>query len=331
MKICSNCGASMADNMNFCTQCGSSLANASTTSSTANSSNNLPVVPPPLPPGAGGVPAKPKRKFSLTNLFKARKPNPSSLPKKPFPFKKLFKRIGIAIVVMAIGVGLWINHQMNAATYLTFSTQGVLFPKCGTDEEVNIDYDGYIWELAYKPSWVEIDEHANSFTIKCQPNTTGQDRQDHITIKSGKITQALPIGQYGAAQSISLSKQSIETDRDGDSFYVRIQTDGINPEVTRPDFCSISNLTKDGFTINVSGNDGYHRSGSVVVKEDGAQAYVSISQKGKCSHCGGDGTVNCNSCWGQGGMQMGMFYSQCSFCGGRGSWNCSSCDGSGYE
>lgn len=321
----------MADNMNFCTQCGNSLANATTTSSQNNSGNNLPVLPPPMPPVEEGVATKPKRKFRLPKLFKVRKNNVSSSPKKPFPFKKLFKRIGIAIALIAVGVGLWFNHQMNAATYLTFSSEGVLFPKCGADEKVNIDYDGYVWELAYKPSWVEIDEHTKSFTIKCEPNRTGQDRQDHITIKSGKITQALPIGQYGTAQDISLSESSIVCNRESSYFNIRMQTDGILPEVTCPDFCYISNHTKDGFTINFYSNDDFSRSGSIVVGEDDAQASISVRQKGKCSNCGGDGRVSCSSCWGQGGYSWGMFYTACSVCRGQATWDCSSCSGSGYE
>lgn len=329
MKICSKCGALMAEKMNFCTQCGNSLANAATTSS---QNESIIKQPPPFPPVQGGIEAKPKRKFSLTNLFRSKKPTSPTSPKKPFSVGKLLKRICIAVVVIAIGFGLWVNHQLNAATYLTFNTEGVLFPKCGAEEEVNIDYDGFVWELAYKPSWVEIDEYDNSFAIKCEPNSTGQDRQDHITIKSGKITQALPIGQYGAAQSISLSKSSIKCSRGWETFSVSMQTDGISPKVAScPDFCYVSNLTKDGFVVGFRPNEDYSRSGTIVIQEDDAQASISVRQKGKCSNCGGDGTVTCGSCWGNGSMGWGMFYSQCNVCLGRGSWSCSICDGTGYE
>lgn len=302
MKHCNICNADFPDSLSFCTRCGSKLVDKA-----ENSQTNV--------DGSGS--------HSDGNTSKEQKPKKKA--------GKIIKRILIAVVAVVAVLFLWGSHLMNSTTYLTFNSQGALFAKSGGETEVNIDYDGYVWEVNYKPSWIDIDEYDSSFKISCDPNTTGQDREDHITIKSGKVVQSLPVGQFGATQYIRLSESNITSDTDGGSIHIDIETDGSGPEISYPKFCKIEDKSSDGFTLVVKDNDEYSRSGTLYVKEDNVTASIHISQKGKCSDCGGDGEKTCPSCGGLGSTGWGMYSMNCFTCGGRGYISCYSCSGTGIR
>lgn len=299
MKHCNICNTDFPDNLSFCTNCGSKLVE------------------------------KHSNHESETNSGNSNPHNPSAKPKKKAG--KIIKRVLIGIVAVVVILFLWGSHLMNSTTYMTFNSQGALFAKSGGQTEVNIDYDGYVWEVNYKPSWVDIDEYDSSFRIRCNPNKTGQDREDHITIKSGKIIQTLPIGQFGSTQYIRLSESRVTSDMDGGSIHIEMETDGSGPEISYPKFCKIEDKSDDGFTLVVKDNDEYSRSGTLYVKEDNVSASIYITQKGKCSDCGGDGEKTCPSCGGLGSTGWGMYSMNCFTCGGRGYINCYSCSGTGIR
>lgn len=301
MKHCNICGREYPDSLSFCTNCGSKLSDSSTVTPERQDDN------------------------------RANNDRSDKTPKPKSTSGKIIKRILIAVVAVIAILFLWGSHFINSTTYVTFNSQGELYAKSGGTSTVNIDYDGYTWEVNYKPSWVTIDEHDDSFTIHCQPNTSGQDREDHITIKSGKIVQALPIGQYGQTQFIRLSENSLKSDIDGGSIHIDIETDGCGPEISYPKFCRIEDRSDDGFTLVVPSNSEYSRSGTLYVKEDNVSASIYISQEGKCQDCNGDGSKTCPSCGGFGSTGLGYYGMNCFTCDGTGSIRCYSCGGDGIK
>lgn len=301
MKHCKNCNCQYPDDTNFCTRCGQPLSVVAETETVEAEAE-----PQPEPPSPTPVPKKKKG-------------------------KKILKRIIIALgIIVVVGV-LWISHIMNAATYLILNSDGELFAKSGGETSIGIDYDGYAWEISYSPSWVDIDEFNNRFTINCQPNRSGRDREDHITVKSGKLTCRLPIGQFGEVQELELSESNLTCDKDGGSIYINISTDGLGPDISYPKFCQVEDLTPSGFTLNVSANSEYSRSGIIEATEDGRTATISIYQEGICTECDGRGYKDCSYCNGTGYSGWGYYTSLCSFCNGSGRINCYSCSGTGVK
>lgn len=299
MKHCNICGADMPDNMNFCTKCGHKLQN-----NTQPSDNSW--------------------EWSDTTESKEE-------TKREFKTKKIIKRIVITAVVLIAILFIWLSHLANSTTYMTFNSQGEVYPKSGGTTDINIDYDGYVWEVSYMPSWISINEHDNSFTIQCQPNTTGQDREDHITIKSGKIVKALPIGQYGKTQFIKLSESAVKSDVDGGRTHIDMETDGCGPEISYPKFCRIEDSDDEGFTLVVPSNSDYSRTGTLYVKEDNVSASIYIFQEGKCPDCDGNGSKTCPTCGGFGSTGFGYYSITCFTCGGSRSIQCYSCNGKGIK
>lgn len=307
MKHCGKCNIDFEDHLNFCTQCGNpvthkevSVDTENNLEYTGNSSKDI------------GNSVNPKSKIKLS-------------------IRKIIKRTLIVIVLLVVGLTIWGVHLINSTTYLNFNSQGEIFSKSGGCSEVNIDYDGYVWEVNYKPSWIDIDERDNCITINCQPNMGGQDREDHITIKSGKIVQALPVAQYGQARYIRLSEYAVSSDTEGGSIRINVETDGSGFDILYPNFCSICDHDLNGFTLVVNENDEFTRSGILYVKEDEISASIAINQKGKCRDCDGKGKTTCLACWGQGTTGFGMYMMQCFTCGGSGKQRCGMCGATGFR
>lgn len=303
MKRCNICGRDYPDNLSFCTNCGSKLSESMTSSATSGTTHDN----------------------HSNGTISAKCPKPKSKA------SKIIKRTIITVASIIVLLFLWGSHLMNSTTYMTFNSQGELYAKSGGTSDVNIDYDGYVWEVNYKPSWVYIDEHDDSFTIRCRPNTTGQDREDHVTIKSGKIVRSLPIGQYGKTQFIRLSDSSLKFDMDGGRIHIDIETDGCGPNISYPEFCRIENRSDAGFSLVIPSNSDYSRSGTLYVKEDNLSASIYITQEGKCQDCNGHGNKTCPSCGGMGTTGFGYYTMTCFTCGGTGSIRCFYCEGTGIK
>ena len=238
------------------------------------------------------------------------------------------KKIIVSTVIVVIAMIAFYNYIMNAATYLRAEPNQIGSVKAGGDCKVEIDYDGYVWLINHKPEWVDIDENDNDFTIRVNPNQTGQAREGSITIQSGKHLAQVVIKQLGFATRIKVSDNSLKFSSSGGSETLYIETDGCEWKAQYPTWISVQS-DEDGAVIKCFRNNDEYRTGTVVFKEDNVSTTVYITQGGLCNNCHGKGETSCSSCWGMGGSGFGMFYSQCFLCGGSGKIKCGVCGGSG--
>lgn len=302
MKRCANGHITRNDSLSFCTECGKLLE--------------------PYAPSAAGDEG-----------------GGGSIPEPPMPPQKkksswlVVKRVLIGIVVLVVVVCVWISSKINSTTYLVFNTEAVVFHKSGGEESVNIDYDGIIWEVTYSPSWLTVleDDTNNSMTLIAEGNASGSDREDHITVKSGKVICQLPVGQLGHATYLRVDPVRIEVGRGGGSTFVSIESDGVSSEISYPKFSDVETEDNSGFYVRLGHNDGYSRNGQITVSEDGRTATIYVHQVGDCPDCNGRGNRTCPTCNGMGMIGYGMFSSQCFLCGGSGSITCSACHGDGEQ
>lgn len=302
MKRCANGHITHNDNLSFCTECGKLLE--------------------PCTPAGGDAPQKPRQQ-------QPQAPQPPQKPRRGA--WSVIKRVLIVLVALIVVLVVWISSKINSTTYLTFNTEGVVFPKGGSSAVVNIDYDGIIWELTYTPSWLTVieDDDDDSMLLIADGNESGSTRSDHITVKSGKIVCQLPVEQLGRATHLSVSPRKIDTDRSGGTYFVEIESDGVSSDINYPKFCDIETEDNSGFYVKLGYNEGNVRSGTITVSEDGLSSAIYVHQTGDCPDCGGHGSRSCPSCGGMGQIGFGMFSSQCFFCGGTGTVRCASCGGRG--
>lgn len=242
----------------------------------------------------------------------------------------VIKRVLIVLAVVIVAAVLWISHIINSTTYLTFNTEAVVFSKGGGSEYVSIDYDGVIWEVTYSPYWIDCSESGDNLILIASSNATGETREDHITVKSGKIVSQLPVGQLAAATYLNVNPTSVNVDREGKTVFIAIESDGVTQDITYPgDICSVDTDVPGGFNVSFDYNGGVSRSGTITVKEDNRQASISVHQTGDCRYCNGNGKNSCPYCFGTGSIGFGYFSTICTACGGSGEKTCSYCRGTG--
>lgn len=144
------------------------------------------------------------------------------------------KKIIVITVIVVIAMIAFYNYIMNAATYLRAEPNQIGSVKAGGECKVEIDYDGYVWLINHKPEWVDIDENDNDFTIRVNPNQTGQAREGSITIQSGKQLAQVVIKQMGYATRIKASENTLNFSSSGGKEAITIETDGCGWEASFP-------------------------------------------------------------------------------------------------
>ena len=244
------------------------------------------------------------------------------------------KKTILILIACVLGVVLTlfmflVYYVANATTYMRLEPNQLIAPKNGGETIVNVDYDGYIWNINYVPNWVNIEEGDDFFYLYVTPNNTGREREGVITVQSGDVIAQAIIKQKGKASYIKVSKSSIHFPEDGGREYITIETDGCGYKIEYPEFLSVERDGDDAFFVKAYSNDGMYKTGSIILTEDNVKKYISVSQGGKCNNCYGSGRVSCPQCWGQGNWWVYLTHYSCWFCGGSGTINCGTCSGTG--
>lgn len=299
MKECPNCHRRYDDGMNFCIDCGTQLVSASSATVTPPPAVDDPVAPP--------VPPQPRRRKG-----------------------GCLRTFIIVAVIAVVGFIALANHIQNAATYLRLEPAGVMAGKCGGECDVDIDYDGYIWEINHCPEWITVDEQDDKMELEVEPNTTGQPREGTITIQSGKQLAQFVVRQNAVATIVKASETAIAFSEQGGTQTIKLATDGCKLQGRTPEWIT-SQFGEDheSLVVKCPDNGGTYRAGVIRVWEDNAYVDITVTQSGQCPQCGGSGTIRCTACAGTGSVGFGYFSSQCYACGGQGSIQCLACGGTG--
>lgn len=137
----------------------------------------------------------------------------------------------------------------------------------------------------------------SSFLLHYNANTTGEARDCRVKLKAG-LGGAEDILVYRQEAYVSYlrvngstSSESLNFSSGYDSETVSVATDGEYEIGELPSWCSISNQTKNGFTLSCSNNSSTSsRSGSFSVTAGEYSVRVNVSQAGKASYLSVNGS-----------------------------------------
>lgn len=261
-------------------------------------------------------------------------PRPSVAPVAPPPSdgggtKKALIAIAAVLGVGILGLLAFYLFQKNKATYLTADANELFFSRKGGDKVVKVSTDGNDFDISDHPDWLNVNKSGEGISVSCASRDANDDRTGTITLKSGRITTRVNVTQRAYATYIRLSETTIQQGKGEGDHVISIDSDGGGFSYTAPDYCTVNNLTDQSFSLHINGNSGKHRDGVVKITDGKNVGVLTISQKGVCSSCGGDGKVECSECYGYG---WDYFYEcLCYNCGGDGTVKCSKCGGSGVR
>lgn len=244
------------------------------------------------------------------------------------------KKTVVTIVIIAVVMAVFYNYIMNAATYLRVEPNQIGSVKAGGECRVEIDYDGYVWTINHKPNWVSVHEHDEDFSLRIEPNKSGETREGSITIQSGRQVAQVFIKQLGHATRLRALQSELKFSSAGGTRYVDMETDGCGWTSQALDWV----YEKRDWTVRPKDkkaviecwkNTGEYRTGSITFKEDNVSTTVYVTQGGICNNCHGKGEIICSNCGGLGSSNWGFYSSQCVWCCGAGKFKCTVCNGTG--
>lgn len=243
--------------------------------------------------------------------------------------KRIYKILAVSCVLIVVAIFSFFYTRENAATYLYLDpNDSVVVCKKGEELNVDIHYDGYVWQLEELPKWSKLKVQGdNSFTITVKPNYTGKDREGIVLVSSGKLFAQMTIKQNGLAKRLKVDKSSLKFPEEGGDEVIYMETDDMDIKYEAPDFVDVR-IDNDRIKISAPKNYEYYRSGKITIKADNLSTRISVTQSGECGACSGTGKESCSHCWGQGGFQSGMLWFSCQFCSG-GKVRCYTCGGDG--
>ena len=307
MTQCQECGQMVPVNAHMCPYCGAPLHQAHYQNETTQ------MVVPSVAPVA---------------------PRPSIAPVPPTSSDGGGTKKALIIIAAVLGVGIlgllaFYLFQKNKATYLTPDTNELFFSRKGGDKVVKVSTDGNDFDISDHPDWLTVNKSGEGITVNCASRDANDDRTGTITLTSGRITTRVNVTQRAYATFIKLSETTIQQGKGEGDHVISIDSDGGGFSYTAPDYCTVNNLTDQSFSLHINSNSGKHRDGVVKITDGKNVGVLTISQKGVCSSCGGDGKVTCPECYGDG---WDYYYDYlCYKCNGDGTVKCSKCGGSGIR
>lgn len=240
----------------------------------------------------------------------------------------------VLILILIGGVVYYINRP-TPATYIQASSSQKPFLRTGGTYDMDIDTDGD-WEISFCSNWIKAEPIDRGLRITCSANPTGEDRKGWITLSSGKARVRIDVYQYGVASYIKTNRAQLQVGKDGGTYTVKVQTDGLDFNVRYPNYCTVDKGNAS-FNITIPENEGLARTDQLMVYSDQQAVNVVFSQKGVCSACSGSGQVACGRCGGSGQIITGYdLYGnaateECPDCGGSGTMECPTCQGTGIQ
>lgn len=261
--------------------------------------------------------------------------------------RKIFRKIVLALVVIVVALYALFHWALNSATYLRLSPETQIFSRDKQVYTVNVETDGYTWEVIHRPDWVTIlneDTEANLLKISVMSNKGGDDREGTIEIKSGKCTAVMQVGQWAKARKLECDKSELWFKKSPDSDSkktLKVTSDTHDVSASCTSWMTVKWNGATMLNVTCEDNDGYARKGTITITADDLSRTITVRQQGKCKSCKGKGKTgssitSCPYC------QSGRVYdiwgnsSICKHCGGVG-WKassqrseCPSCKGTGY-
>lgn len=150
------------------------------------------------------------------------------------------------------------------ASYLTVDNKTAVsstFPATGGSETFYVSTNGGSWTTWGVPTWCSISSRSDgSFTLSCEPNTTGSSRSDYMKVQAGgmevriDITQAASaISRSGEIEEVWVDYDQWENGRKGMLIHVKFT---VNNMLNRTGRCAAYFFYQDGNRLE-DYNDNY--------------------------------------------------------------------------
>ncbi|MDO5446363.1 MAG: hypothetical protein Q4F34_01115 [Prevotellaceae bacterium] len=209
------------------------------------------------------------------------------------------------VVVAAIISGLYYGGViLNNATYLTSSSDSLVFGKAGGVQSIFINTDARIWSVKKRPERMRVEQNGDSLIIDCGYMDSKMTSNDTLYIKASDMMLRIPVKQYGKATYLRFTPDTLLIPQKGGTATAHLETDG---EKISGLFDKNADARIDGdvVTLTLGPNTNYYELLSyIIVRSDqlesrlyyrqpgtGRRNVVKSSEAKPCPECGGLGKL----------------------------------------
>ena len=241
------------------------------------------------------------------------------------------RTILIAIVIIAAVVaGLYYGGVIfNSATYLTSSTDSLVFGKAGGVRSIFVDTDARIWSVEKRPERMTAEKKGDSLIVECGYMDSKMTSNDTLYIKASDKMLRIPVRQYGKATYLRFSPDTILIPQKGGTATAHFETDG---EKIGGLFDKNAEAKIDGNTITLTlgpNTNPYELLSYIIVRSDQIENRLYYRQPGTGRrNVVAKKTAVCKECGGLGKLLTGFnlssgekTYEKCRVCNGTGNAN----------
>ena len=171
--------------------------------------------------------------------------------------------------------------QKGRPEYIEVGATSLSCPSKGAEEQITVESNAN-WDVTSVPDWCKIEKKDSSILITVSPNDRAMERTDDIVIFSpSNKSVTIRIHQGAGEEHLTLSKNNLVLNADGDVHYVKVYTDAANWFVgDYPTWMNVQRVGNDSIRIECGKNvpNGEPRYGSVQVRTDRQTVGVMVTQ-----------------------------------------------------
>ena len=203
---------------------------------------------------------------------------------------KKTKWLVLGIVLFVIVIAFFIGYK--PVNSLSVSETNLSFGKWGGQESVHVstNVSSNAVDVHCSGSGFSVDsDYGHELKVSVEPNE-GDSRTGNVKVTAYATLYGMRIGsgesattilsqESGLASYLHVSQTSISVAKQGDSYQITVNTDGVKLEVSsKEEWINISKESDGGYNITVQKNAGDSRQGSIEFASGSLRRVVSVSQ-----------------------------------------------------
>jgi hypothetical protein len=166
---------------------------------------------------------------------------------------------------------------------LKVSKSNLTFFASGGSETITVMTEADTYSIKSIPSWCNVRQEKNSFTVSCSKNTENTTRNGNFEVTAGNKTERISISQSGKITLATSQMNVLFIASQKTPVIIDVKTNGTDYEVTDlPDWCWVGKKASTWFTLVPQTNiSNVARKGYIKVSSGDEIVRIEISQEGR--------------------------------------------------
>lgn len=136
--------------------------------------------------------------------------------------------------------------------------QTITFDQTGGQKEITVTTGNPGWTAAPNADWIKVNQLSHSFTVSTEANPTTKTRSGEVVVRSGSLTERIPVEQAPMSDELFVSAEKINLDQSAQEVVlsVKSRSGDWSVEENLPDWIKATRvLDEDRLNLSFSANN----------------------------------------------------------------------------